>query len=151
MAGLEQSLKHDLLRVGFITTYVYVSVVRQSSESLVQRLVHFLGVAFEEAATACRKLVLRSVAMLKLSLTANEKRVASEHSTVISIFEEEANTVLCVARSVQSFDLDVLTDSESFAVGRGGGDFFAVFAADDGERVAFEDFGVAAGVVMVAG
>lgn len=89
--------------------------------------------------------------MSRLGLTADEQRVASEHSTIIAVLEKEANAVLSVTRCVQSFDFDILADSESLAVGRGCGDFFAVFTADDGERVAFEDFGVAAGVVVVAG
>jgi hypothetical protein len=52
---------------------------------------------------------------------------------------------------VQSFHFDVLANSESFAVAWCGSDFFAILATDDGERVAFENFGIAAGVVVVAG
>jgi hypothetical protein len=56
-----------------------------------------------------------------------------------------------VTRRVQSFHFDVLANSESFAVAWCGSDFFAILATDDGERVAFENFGIAAGVVVVAG
>jgi hypothetical protein len=48
-----------------------------------------------------------------------------------------------VTRRVQSFHFDVLAWC--------GSDFFAILATDDGERVAFENFGIAAGVVVVAG
>lgn len=84
-------------------------------------------------------------------LTANEECIASEHSTVVAIFEQEANAVLGVTRCVQGFHFDVLADGESFAVAWSGGDLVAVLAADDGERVALEEFDVAAGVVVVAG
>jgi hypothetical protein len=52
---------------------------------------------------------------------------------------------------VQSFHFDVLANSESLAMAWCGGDLFAILTTDDGERVAFENFGVATGVVVVAG
>ena len=42
---------HALARFRVVPTHVNVSVVRKRGESLVQRLVHLLGVAFEEVAT----------------------------------------------------------------------------------------------------
>lgn len=87
----------------------------------------------------------------RLSLTADEECVAGEHSAVVAIFEQEADAVLGVAWCVQSFHFDVLADGEGLAVAWGRGDLFAVFTADDGQRVALEDFNVAAGMVVVAG
>lgn len=84
-------------------------------------------------------------------LTADEESVASKNSTVVAIFEQEADAVLGVTRRVKGFHLDVLADGESFAMARGGGDLVAVLAADDGKGVALEEFDVAAGVVVVAG
>lgn len=56
-----------------------------------------------------------------------------------------------MAWCVQGFHFNVLADGESFAVAWSGGDLVAVFAANDGKRVALEEFDVAAGVVVVAG
>jgi hypothetical protein len=56
-----------------------------------------------------------------------------------------------VTRCVQSSHFDVLANSESLAMAWCGGDLFAILTTDDGERVAFENFGVATGVVVVAG
>ena len=83
-------------------------------------------------------------------LTANEECVAGKDSTVVAVFEQEADAVLGVARCVQGFHFNVLADGESFAVAWSGGDLVAVFAANDGKRVALEEFDVAAGVVVVA-
>jgi hypothetical protein len=83
-------------------------------------------------------------------LTANEKCVAGENSTVVAIFEQEADAVLGVARCVQGFHFDVLADGEGLAVAWSGGDFVAVLATDDGKGVALEEFDVAAGVIVVA-
>jgi len=120
------------ISLGVLVTRVNVSVVRKRGESLVQRLVHLLGVAFEEAAT-----------------TANEQSVTSENSTVVSVFEEEANAILGVARRVEGLHLDVLANREGVAMSGSLVDLVAVFAADDGKRVALEDLCVSASVVMV--
>lgn len=84
-------------------------------------------------------------------LTTDEERVSSENSTVVAVFEQEADAVLSVARCVQGFHFDVLADGEGLAVAWGGGDFVAVLSADDGKGVALEEFDVTAGVVVVAG
>jgi len=84
-------------------------------------------------------------------LTANEQCVASENSTVVAIFKQEADAVLGVARCVQGFHFDVLADGESLAVARGGSDLVAVLTTDDRKGIALEEFDVAAGVVVVAG
>jgi hypothetical protein len=84
------------------------------------------------------------------NITTNEQSVAGEDSTVVSIFEEEADAVLGVARRVQGFHLDVLADREGLAVSGSLVDLVAVLAADDGERVAFEDLCVSTCVVVVA-
>jgi hypothetical protein len=100
-----------------------------------------------------RSLCLISIAIYKIALvvlTANEQSVAGEDSTVVSIFEEEADAVLGMARRVQGFHLDVLADREGLAVSGSLVDLVAVLAADDGERVAFEDLCVSASVIMVA-
>lgn len=83
-------------------------------------------------------------------LTADEERVASEHSTVVAIFEQEADAVLGVARCVECFHFDVLADDEGLSVAWGGGDFVTVLTADNGEGVALEKFDVAAGMIVVA-
>jgi hypothetical protein len=95
--------------------------------------------------------VQESLALIKRSLTASEECVAGEYSAVISIFEQEANAVLGVARCVQGFHFDILTDGEGLAMARSRGDLLAVLAANDWQRVALEDFDVAAGMVVVAG
>jgi len=84
-------------------------------------------------------------------LTANEECVAGENSTVVTIFKQEADAVLGVARCVQGFYFDVLADGERLAVAWGGGDFVAVLTTDDGKGIALEEFDVATGVVVVAG
>lgn len=84
-------------------------------------------------------------------LTANEEGVSSENSTVIAVFEQEADAVLGVTWCVQGLHFDVLADGEGFAVAWGGGDFVAVLSADDGKGVALEELDVAAGMVVVAG
>jgi hypothetical protein len=93
--------------------------------------------------------VQESLALIKRSLTASEECVAGEYSAVISIFEQEANAVLGVARRVQGFHFDVLADGEGFAVAWGGGDLVAVLATDDGKGVALEELDIAAGVIVV--
>lgn len=85
-----------------------------------------------------------------LNLTANEKRVTSEYSTIITILEQEADAVLSVAWRMKGLHLDILSNGESLAVAGCRGDLFAVFATNYGKRVTFEHLGVAAGVVMVA-
>jgi hypothetical protein len=90
------------------------------------------------------------VAISRLSLTANEERITSEDSAVVAILEQKADTILSMTRCVQSFHFDVLADSESLAMAWRGGDLLAILATNDGERVAFEDLGIAAGVIMVA-
>lgn len=84
-------------------------------------------------------------------LTANEECVAGKDSTVVAVFEQEADAVLGVARCVQGFYLDVLADSEGLAVARGSGDLVAVLATDDRKGIALEEFDIAAGVVVMAG
>lgn len=56
-----------------------------------------------------------------------------------------------MTRRVQGCDFDVFAQHECLVVGRGAGDGFAVFAADDGDGGVKrgEDFLVAAGVVPV--
>lgn len=89
--------------------------------------------------------------MIMPMLTANEECVASKHSTIVAVFKQEADAVLGVTRSVQGFHLDILANREGFAVAWGRSDLVTVLAADDGKRVALEEFDVAAGVVVVAG
>ena len=84
-------------------------------------------------------------------LTTDEKCVTSEDSTVIAVFEQKTDAVLGMARCVESFHFDVLANSEGFAVAWGGGDFVAILATDDGQRVALEKLNVSAGMVVVAG
>jgi hypothetical protein len=72
-----------------------------------------------------------------LKLAADEKGVSGEDDFLVAVFEQEANAVLGVARSVQSLDFDV-TDVESLAVCGYLGDFAAVSSTDDGEGVGFE-------------
>lgn len=88
--------------------------------------------------------------MASVKITANEQSVASEDSPVVSVFEEEANAVLGVARRVEGLHLDVLANREGLAMSGSLVDFFAVLAADDRERVVLEDLRVSASVVMVA-
>jgi hypothetical protein len=57
---------------------------------------------------------------------------------------------LGVTRRVQSLDFDVPANGESFAMARSRGDILAVFATDDRKRIALEDLGVAASMVVVA-
>jgi hypothetical protein len=83
-------------------------------------------------------------------LTADEECVAGENSTVIAVFEQEADAVLSVAWCVQGFHFDVLADGEGFAVAWGGGDLVAVLATDDRKGVALEELDVTTGVVVVA-
>ena len=99
---------------------VYFGVVWQCRQCLVQRFVHLLCRALKEAATA-----------------ADEHGVAGKDSFVISIFEVEANAVLCVAWCVKGGDFD-RTDVERLLVCRGLVDQSAVAAANDGELVVFE-------------
>jgi hypothetical protein len=82
--------------------------------------------------------------------TADEQSVASENSPVISVFEEEANAVLGMARRVKGLHLDVLANRKGFAMSGSLVDFVAVLTADDGERVALEDLCVSASMIMVA-
>jgi hypothetical protein len=83
-------------------------------------------------------------------LTANEESVAGENSTVVAVFEQEADAVLGVARCVQGFHFNVLADGEGLTVTGSLGDLITILAADDWKRVALEEFDVAAGVVVVA-
>ena len=70
--------------------------------------------------------------------TSNEHGIAGKDSTIVAIFEEIADTVLCVAGSMEGFDFNALADGESIAVAWGLGDFVAVFAADDRDLIGFE-------------
>lgn len=83
-------------------------------------------------------------------LTANEESVAGENSTVVAVFEQEANAVLSVARCVQGFHFNVLADGEGLAVAWSGGDLVTVLATDDRKGIALEEFDIATGVVVVA-
>jgi hypothetical protein len=67
----------------------YFRIVRKRGERLVQRFVHFLGRAFEEAPA-----------------TADEHCVSCENGLVLAVPEVEADAVLCVARCVESGNLD---------------------------------------------
>ena len=84
------------------------------------------------------------------NITANEQSVAGEDSTVVSIFEEEADAILGVARRVKGLHLDVLANRKGLAVSGSLVDLVAVLAANDGERVALENLCVSASVIMVA-
>lgn len=75
--------------------------------------------------------------MTSVKLAANEKSVSSEDGLVVAVFEQVANTVLGVAWSMQSLDLDV-TNVEGLAMCGCFCDFAAVLSTDDGERVCFE-------------
>lgn len=83
-------------------------------------------------------------------LTTNEERVAGEDGTLVSILEQIADAILSVARSVQGLHLDTFANRESVAMFGSLGDFVAVSAADDWQRVALEDLGVSASMVVVA-
>ena len=89
------------------------------------------------------------VAATRPMLPPDEKCVAGENSAVMAIFEQEADAVLSVARRVQGFHFDVLTDGEGLAVAGSLGDLVTVLAADNGKGVALEKFDVAAGVVVM--
>jgi hypothetical protein len=67
----------------------YFRIVRKRGERLIQRFVHFLGRAFEEAPAS-----------------ADEHCVPRENGLVLAVFEVEANAVLCVARRVESGNFD---------------------------------------------
>ena len=82
--------------------------------------------------------------------TANEQGVTSEDCTVVAIFEQIANAVLRVAWSVKSLDLDAIANGERLAMARCLGDFIAIPTADDGERVALQDFSVSTSMVVMA-
>ena len=64
-------------------TYIDSRIIRQRSQHLVQRLVHLLRRALEEAAAA-----------------SDEQRVARKDRPVVAVFEEVAYAVLRVARCV---------------------------------------------------
>lgn len=81
--------------LGVLVAWENSRVVGQAGQRLVERLVHFRGRAFEEAATA-----------------ADEKRVAGKHGTVLAVLEEETYAVLRVAGRVQRRYFDG-TDVES--------------------------------------
>lgn len=98
----------------------HLCVVGKCGERFVQRGVHLLGRAFEEAAAA-----------------ADEERVAGEDGAVAAVFEEETDAVLCVAGRVQCCYLDG-SNGEGFLVARGRGNVFAVFSADNREVEGFE-------------
>lgn len=52
VAGLETLLVNNGNRLRANCAYVYVGIIWQCRESLVQRLVHLLGIALEETSTA---------------------------------------------------------------------------------------------------
>jgi hypothetical protein len=64
--------------------------------------------------------------------TSNEESVASEHCSVIAIFQVVANTVLRVARRVKSLDSDTRTYLECLSMLRCLRHALAVFTADNG-------------------
>ena len=85
----------------FPSTHVDLGVIRQSSKSLVQSLVHLLGSAFEETTTTYYSISLLSITnVLVLILTADEKSVSGEDDLLVAVLEQEANAVLRVARGV---------------------------------------------------
>lgn len=94
-------------------THVDDGIVRQSRQTLVQRLVHLLGLALEESTTAT-----------------DEERVSGEDNLARAILHEVADTVLGVAGSVDALDGDI-AKLESFFVGGSLGDTFAILATDD--------------------
>lgn len=102
-------------------THVNFRVIRQRSQNLIQRFMHFLRISLEKSTT-----------------TSNKESITSEHSSVISIFHVVADGVLGVTWCVESSDLNAFADLESGVVGWGLGYFIAVFATDYGERVLFE-------------
>lgn len=67
----------------------YFRIVRKRGERLVQRFVHFLGRAFEEAPAST-----------------DEHCVSCENGFVLAVFEVEANAVLRVARCMESGNFD---------------------------------------------
>lgn len=120
--------------LGVLVAGVYFRVVRQACEDAVQRAVHFLGTAFEEAPAA-----------------ADEEGVACEDDALVCclVVEEEADGVLRVAWCVQCRDFNVFAERQLLVVAWGRGDVGAVLAADDGQRVLLCDLCVAACMVVV--
>lgn len=98
-----------------LVAWVDFCVVGKRSEGFVERFVHFLGGAFEEAATA-----------------ADEEGVAGEDGAVVAVFGEEADVVLGVAWGVEGSDF-YGADVEGGVVAWGLGDALAVAAADYGD------------------
>jgi hypothetical protein len=64
--------------------------------------------------------------------TSGKKRIASKHSPLLPVLQEIAYTILRVARRVQRFDSNALTELPCFAVSGRLGNGLAVFAANDG-------------------
>jgi hypothetical protein len=74
--------------------------------------------------------------------TSNEECIASKDGLVIAVFKEEANTVLGMARRVQSGDFDAISDGECRFMGRCLCDLGTVFSADYRKRIALELVGI---------
>jgi hypothetical protein len=72
--------------------------------------------------------------------TSNEESVSSKHCFVITIFEEITNTVLGMARSMQSRDIDSFSYGECRLVCRSLGDLYRIFAGYDRNSVMFQLF-----------
>lgn len=54
--------------------------------------------------------------------TPNEQRIAGKHKPLLAILHEKANTILRMARSMQSLDGDALANLERFPMLWRGGD-----------------------------
>jgi hypothetical protein len=110
-------------------THKNPSVVRESGQRLVQRLVHLLAVALEEPAASWPRSEQTPDSSAGGEQTSVKESISRKHSLVLAILHEEADAVLGVAGRVQRLDGDA-ANVERVAVLRRLGYLFAVLAAD---------------------
>lgn len=115
-------------------TYVNFGIRRQSSQHVIQRLVHLFRRAFEEAATS-----------------ADEQGVSGKDGSLagFGVLEEIAYAVLSMTGRVQSTNRE-RAERECTVVRGSLCDRGTVFTANDGQWKGFQNLGIAACVVMVA-
>lgn len=107
---------------GIQYAYIDLGIIRQRSKSLIQCLVHLLGISFKETTASCHTTLATNTNRKKKKHTPNKQRIPRKHNPLLPILHEKANTILRMTRGMQSLDGDALANLERLPMFRRGGD-----------------------------
>jgi hypothetical protein len=104
-----------------IDTHIDLCIIRKRAKHLVEGLVHLRCITLEEPPA-----------------TSDEQGISSEDRSLIAIFEEVADAILCMARCMQCLDFYLIANGKRRIVRRGIRNVCAVFAANYRKGVMLE-------------